>query len=98
MFFPRDFSDKIYKTFKLQIEIRNFKWLNGSRNWNQLINFMGSVVVCDFILYKGSSQKFEYPCYSKYNGYPKVGGWYSFLLLLSLRFGMHISKSRKKRS
>jgi hypothetical protein len=46
MFFPRNFSDYIYKTFTLQIETCNFKWLNGSRNWNQLTNFMGSVVLC----------------------------------------------------
>jgi len=44
-FFPRNFSDNIYKTFKLQIDTRNFKWLNGSRNWNQLTNSMGSVVL-----------------------------------------------------
>ena len=36
--------------------------------------------ICDVILYKGSSQKFEYPFYNKYDCLPIVGGWYSFLL------------------
>ena len=44
------------------------------------ISSVGPPKICDVILYKGSSQMFEYPFYSKYICFHIVGGWYPFLL------------------
>jgi len=38
------------------------------------ISSVGPQKICDVILYKGSSQKFDYPFYSKYNCFHIVGG------------------------
>ena len=80
-------SVTIFKTLKLQIETRNFKWLNGSRNWNHPTHFMGSVVlvlnksVMSFYI-RGHLKSLN--ILSTVNIivfiYIVVGGWYPFLL------------------
>ena len=90
-FFPRNFSDNIYKTFKLQIETRNFKWLNGSKNWNQLTNFMGSVVLG----LKWSTIAFDIRGHFKSL---KILATVNIMVIQKWVDGIHISKSRQKRS